>query len=99
MIGAASTFFLLATGLVAGPYFDRGYLRHLMVVGVVLAILGIMTTSISRSYYQFFLSQGVCFGIGAGLVYVPALAFVNVAFVKNRALVIGMVTGGASIGQ
>lgn len=70
-----------------------------MVLGVFMAVLGMMMLSLSTKYYQIFLAQGVCFGIGSGLVYVPALAFVNVSFSKNRALVIGIVTGGASIGE
>lgn len=69
-----------------------------MVLGMIMATFGMMMLSLSTKYYQILLSQGFCFGIGAGLIYVPALAFVNVNFVKKRALAIGIVTGGASVG-
>lgn len=54
--------------------------------------------SLATEYYQIILALGVCNGIGAGLVYVPTLAFVNVSFTSRRAIAMGLVTAGASIG-
>lgn len=46
-------------------------------------------------YYQVYLSQGVGLGIGAGLLYVPALAVQAHHWRKRRAFAMGVVvTGG-----
>jgi MFS family permease len=98
-IGAINAFFLVVTGVIAGPLFDRGFLRVLMALGCFMSVFGMMMLSLSTQYYQIFLSQGVCMGIGNGLVYVPALAMVGRLFAEQRAYAIGTVTTGASIGK
>lgn len=45
------------------------------------------------------LAQGVCVGIGSGMVYVPSLAMVSISLVKHRALALATVTSGAAIGE
>lgn len=45
------------------------------------------------------LAQGVCVGIGSGMVYVPSLAMVSISFVEHRALALATVTSGAAIGE
>jgi MFS family permease len=69
-----------------------------MVLGAILLVLGQMMLSLSSQYYQIILSQGICSGIGAGLVYVPSIALVNTQFTTKRALAMGLVTSGASLG-
>jgi MFS family permease len=97
-IGTVNATLLVATGVLAGPLFDQGYVRHLMVLGAILLVLGQMMLSLSSQYYQIILSQGICSGIGAGLVYVPSIALVNTQFTTKRALAMGLVTSGASLG-
>jgi MFS family permease len=98
-IGTVNATLLVATGVLAGPLFDQGYVRHLMVLGAILLVLGQMMLSLSDQYYQIILSQGICSGIGAGLVYVPSIALVNTQFTTKRALAMGLVTSGASLGM
>ncbi|KAE8366298.1 major facilitator superfamily domain-containing protein [Aspergillus caelatus] len=97
-IGTVNAFFLISTGVIAGPLFDRGFLIHLMVAGCFLTTLGLMMLSLSQKYYQVLLSQGFCCGIGSGLIYVPALSLVLTSFTSRRGIALGMVTCGASIG-
>jgi predicted MFS family arabinose efflux permease len=66
--------------------------------GSVLTVLGIMMLSLSTTYYQIFLSQGICVGVGCGLLYVPSLALVGASFKANRAFAIGVVTCGIAVG-
>ncbi|CZT45096.1 related to MFS monocarboxylate transporter [Rhynchosporium secalis] len=96
-IGTVNSAFLISTGVLAGPLFDRGFVRHLMVLGSIMVVFGQMMLSLSTSYYQIMLSQGFCVGIGAGLIYVPAIAMVNTQFAIKRALAMGIVTSGASL--
>ncbi|KAI9039423.1 putative MFS monocarboxylate transporter [Aspergillus affinis] len=97
-IGTVNAFFLISTGVIAGPLFDRGFLVHVMTAGCFLTTLGLMMLSLSHEYYQVLLSQGFCCGIGSGLIYVPALSLVSTSFTTRRGIAVGMVTTGASIG-
>lgn len=63
-----------------------------------MVIFGQMMLSLSTKYYQVMLSQGVCVGTGAGLIYVPAIAMVSTQFTTKRAIAIGLITSGASLG-
>jgi MFS family permease len=98
-IGTVNAFFLISTGVVAGPLFDRGYLLHLMALGHFMVIFGMMMVSLAVEYYQIMLAFGFCVGIGSGLLYVPAIALVNTTFSTKRALAMGFVTCGASVGE
>lgn len=98
-IGTVNAFFLISTGVLAGPLFDRGYLLHLMALGHFMVALGMMMLSLADKFYQVMLSFGFCVGIGSGLLYVPAIALINTTFTTKRALAMGIVTCGASIGE
>lgn len=39
-IGSVKTFLLIAAAVVAGPLFDRGYIKQLMTVGAFLKVFG-----------------------------------------------------------
>jgi hypothetical protein len=43
-------------------------------------VFGLMMTSLSRKCYQFVLSQSVCSGIGASLIFTPAMTAVSTSF-------------------
>ncbi|KAA8649464.1 putative MFS monocarboxylate transporter [Aspergillus tanneri] len=88
-IGTVNAFFLISTGVIAGPLFDRGFLIHLMTAGCFLTTLGLMMLSLSHKYYQVLLSQGFCCGIGSGLIYVPALSLVSTSFTTRRGIAVG----------
>ena len=83
----------------SGPLFDLGYFRSMLIVGNFLVVFGIMMLSLSKTYWQVFLSQGVCMGLGAGLLYIPSLALVGVWFSKKRALAMGIVMSGIAVGK
>jgi MFS family permease len=82
----------------SGPLFDLGYFRSMLIVGNFLVVFGIMMLSLSTTYWQVFLSQGLCMGLGAGLLYIPSLALVGVWFSKKRALALGIVMSGIAVG-
>ena len=50
-IGSVQGFLLMVSGTLTGPLFDLGYYRHLLVVGTILSVLGIMMTSICKEYW------------------------------------------------
>ena len=55
-------------------------------------------TSLSTKYWQVFLAQGVCIGIGDGLVFCPALALLSTYFTKKRGLAIAIAASGTATG-
>ena len=52
----------------------------------------------SGKYYQFFLSQGIGIGIGIGVLFVPSISVVTHYFMKRRAIAMGIVLSGSSLG-
>lgn len=90
---------LIVIGVLSGPLFDLGYFRSMLFVGNALVVLGIMMLSLSTQYWQVFLSQGICMGLGAGLLYIPSLAMVGVWFSRKRAYAFGIVMSGIAVGM
>jgi MFS family permease len=54
--------------------------------------------SLARHYYQYFLSQGIGIGIGIGLLFVPSISVVTHYFKRRRAIAMGIVLSGSSLG-
>ena len=89
----------MSFGIFAGPLYDRGFFRPLVCIGSTLTVLGLMVTSISGAYYQVFLAQGVCVGLGMGFTYVPILAEVSMRLSsKRRPIALGLCSTGACVG-
>ncbi|KAJ4326395.1 hypothetical protein N0V94_000070 [Neodidymelliopsis sp. IMI 364377] len=97
-IGTVQAWLLIFFGVLSGPLFDLGYFRVMLVVGNFLVVFGIMMLSLSTEYWQVFLSQGICMGLGAGLLYIPSLALVGIWFDKKRAIALGIVMSGIAVG-
>lgn len=97
-VGSIQTFLTLFIGTFSGRAMDAGYYRHVAVAGLGLQVLGIFMTSISTEYWQLLLSQGICQGLGSGLVFTPTVALVSTYFVKRRALAISGMTSGTATG-
>lgn len=97
-IGTIQSWLLIACGLISGPLFDLGYFPTMVVAGSFLSVFGFMMLSIAHKYYAIFLSQGICVGLGFGLLYVPTVALVSQRFSENRAVALGVATSGAPTG-
>lgn len=97
-IGSIQCFLLQLTGLVAGPIYDRGYLRLLLVTGSFMIIFGLMMLSLSTEYWQALLAQAFCIGVGAGLLFVPTVSLIPTWFSTRIGLAIGIASSGSSLG-
>ncbi|OJJ47842.1 hypothetical protein ASPZODRAFT_141410 [Penicilliopsis zonata CBS 506.65] len=97
-IGSLQSFLLMLFGVVTGPLFDAGYLRALLSFGTIMLPLGLMMTSLSTQFWQLILAQGVCIGLAAGCLFVPAVAVLPQYFKKRRGLANGIAATGSSIG-
>jgi MFS family permease len=97
-IGTVSIFLLILIGVISGPLFDLGYFRTMLVVGALVETISVFLTSVSKTYWQLMLTQGVLMGLGNGLLYLPGLALVSRSFKRNRAIAMGITTCGAPLG-
>jgi len=57
-----------------------------------------MMASISKQYYQFILSQGLCSALGTSMIFYPSMSAVMTWFFERRALALGITASGSSIG-
>src|SRR5271155_5838612 len=82
-IGSIQTFTLMFVGVLSGRLLDAGHLRIQLCAGIFLEVLGLVATSFSHRYWHFLVSQGMCVGIGAGLLYLPSVAVPAQYFSSN----------------
>jgi MFS family permease len=97
-IGSIQTFGLMFVGVLSGRLLDAGYLRTQLCAGIFLELLGMMMTSFSTKYWQILVSQGICVGLGAGLLYLPSVVVPSQYFSSKIMLVTGIVATGSSMG-
>lgn len=85
-------------GTFSGRALDAGYYHSTVRLGSFLQVLGIFMTSISSQYWQLFLAQGICKGIGDGLVFCPTVSLVATYFSKKRSLAMACTASGGAVG-
>lgn len=98
-IGSLQAFLLLAGTLVTGPLIDLGYARVQLVVSSVVAVFGMMMTSICTEYWQFMLAQAVCMGFGFSGIFITAVTIPPSYFTTKRAFTLGIAAAGSSLGK
>jgi MFS family permease len=67
-------------------------------VGMFPVSLFMLSLAHSGQYYQHFLPQGIGAGIGIGLLFVPSISVVTHYFTRRRAIAMGIVSSGSSLG-
>ncbi|KAL2431496.1 putative transporter MCH2 [Exophiala dermatitidis] len=77
---------------------QRYVIRKTMFVGVVLETASLFLASLATSIWHLFLTQGVLFGIGLGMMFIPIAAVVPQWFTKKRSLASGVAVSGAGLG-
>jgi len=68
---------MLFVSPLSGRLFDQYGPRLPIAIGTFMHVFGLMMASLSSKYYQFVLSQSVCSGIGASLIFAPAMTAVT----------------------
>lgn len=97
-VGSIQIFLVFFIGTFSGRATDAGYFRHALIVGLFLQILGVFMTSLASSYWQLLLAQGICQGLGDGLVFCPTVALVSTYFSRRRTFAISCMASGAATG-
>ncbi|KAJ5727368.1 hypothetical protein N7493_005188 [Penicillium malachiteum] len=97
-IGSIQCFLLQLTGLIAGPLYDRGHLRLLLVTGSFMVVFGLMMLSLCKEFWQALLAQAFCVGIGGGLLFTPTVSLLPTYFSSRIGLAVGIASSGSSLG-
>lgn len=98
-IGSIQVFLTFFIGAFSGRLLDAGLFVPTLFVGGVLQLLGIFMMSLSTKWWQLLLSQGVLTGIGGGIFFCPSMGLIATYFSSHRALAVGIVTTGNSVGM
>lgn len=97
-IGSFQVFLTFFIGTFTGRLTDAGYFRSVFLTGTFLSVFGIMMASLGTTFYQIFLAQGVCVGLGNGCLFCPMLSLVSTYFSKKRSLALGISACGSATG-
>ncbi|KAJ9418097.1 hypothetical protein QL093DRAFT_2102095 [Fusarium oxysporum] len=97
-IGSLEVCLIFFIGTFSGRAFDAGYYRTALAVGLFLQILAIFMTSIASSYWQVLLAQGICQGLGNGIIFAPTIANMSTYFTTKKTIAISAGACGAGTG-
>ncbi|CCL98464.1 uncharacterized protein FIBRA_00462 [Fibroporia radiculosa] len=99
-IGSVQLCLMLLMGLPAGRLLAAGHFHKTILFGSTLLVFSLFMLSLAdpHNYYQLILSQGVGFGIGTGLLLVPAQSVQAHHWSKRRSLAISIVMSGSAVG-
>ncbi|TVY33068.1 Aspyridones efflux protein [Lachnellula subtilissima] len=97
-IGSFQVFLLFFIGTFTGRLTDAGYFRPVFLFGSFAGVFGVFMASLSTKYWQLFLAQGVCCGLGNGSLFCPSLTILSTYFSKKRSLAIGIAAAGSATG-
>jgi hypothetical protein len=97
-IPSMEVFMMFLGGPVFGKVFDSYGPRYILIFGTFFHVFGLMMTSLSSQYYQFFLAQGVCSAIGASAIFYAGMGSISTWFFKKRATAFGLMASGSSLG-
>jgi MFS family permease len=70
----------------------------MLVAGVIFNVVGIFLAAECHTYWQAFLAQGLCIGLGSGLLYIPSLSLVAGSFTTKRPIALGILASGIGVG-
>ncbi|KAF9164094.1 hypothetical protein DFQ26_001835 [Actinomortierella ambigua] len=94
-LGSSSTYFI---GFTAGYLADRLGYRLTTMLGTIIMTVALVLASFTHAIWQLYLTQGIMFGIGASLVYYPAIGAPSHWFSTKCGMAIGIAVSGTGIG-
>ena len=98
-IGSTQVFLAFLMCAPSGRLADAGYARQTIAGGAFLTVFGTLMTSLSTQYWQILLSQGICTGLGLGIMFMPPLAVINSYFRQKRSLAMAVSATGTGVGS
>ncbi|KAE8363630.1 major facilitator superfamily domain-containing protein [Aspergillus caelatus] len=98
-ITSVQVFLQVGSSILWGRLYDSYGPRWLFLLGTPLHCFGLMMTSLSRQYYQIFISQAILSSIGSGTIFNASLTSTTAWFYKRRGMVFGIVNSGSSLAR
>jgi MFS family permease len=96
-IGSIQLFLTMVMGIPAGMLLDAGHLRGLIAAGTLLEVGGLFATAQCTQYWQIFLAQGICVGLGSGLLGLASVAVIPLYWKKRKMFATGIAATGGSL--
>ena len=97
-VGSLQLWVIFFMSTFSGRALDAGLFIPTFFVGSVIQLIGIFTNSLCKNLWQLLLAQGLCTGIGSGIIFCPSMGLVTTYFAKRRGIAIALVTTGNSVG-
>ncbi|KMP02058.1 hypothetical protein CIHG_05408 [Coccidioides immitis H538.4] len=97
-VGSIQTFLLFAIGTFSGRATDAGFFKPVWGLGAVTIMFAIFMTSLCKTYVQLFLAQGLCLGIGSGLIFCPTMTLLSTYFSSRRSIALAIGACGSATG-
>ncbi|KAK3719610.1 hypothetical protein LTR37_004147 [Vermiconidia calcicola] len=97
-VGSVQLWVLFALSAFSGRALDAGLFIPTFILGSVIQLTGVFMTSLCTTFWQLILAQGVCTGLGSGILFCPTLGLVTTYFTKKRGIAVAIVTTGNSFG-
>ncbi|KAJ3276990.1 hypothetical protein HDV01_000042 [Terramyces sp. JEL0728] len=98
LIGSFTTCGMPFFAIPAGNLVDKFGHRAVGIIGGLLYMVSLILASLSTSYWQLLLTQGVMLGLSISIAYFPALTIVSQWFDKKKGLATGIAVGGSGVG-
>ncbi|KAJ5200442.1 Major facilitator superfamily domain general substrate transporter [Penicillium cf. griseofulvum] len=77
---------------------QRYGVRKTMFAGVICETASLICASFAKQIWHLFLTQGILFGLGMGLLFIPVASLVPQWFTSKRSLASGISLSGAGLG-
>lgn len=98
LIGSLQAAMIEGTGILVGVLMEKFGMRKIMIVGAVLQVVALLATSFCTTIWQLYLAQGLAFGLGAGTLYIVAVAVPGQWFDKKKATAYGILYTSSGLG-
>ncbi|KAF8933678.1 hypothetical protein BGZ52_007041 [Haplosporangium bisporale] len=97
-IGSLTMMTLDVTGPFTGAICVHFGFRQSGFVGVLIMTMSLVAAAYATEVWQLYLTQGILYGLGAGLTYFASLSLPSQWFRRNRGLATGITISGGGIG-
>ncbi len=97
-IGSLQTFMILGGSFVFGKISDDYGSRYVLIVGSIITFVSMLCVSFCETLIELLLVQGVAFGLGGSMLFLPGCALVNQYFDKRKGTAMSVIIGAASFG-
>lgn len=98
VIGSSAASLYLILGAFTGRFADFIGYRPSLLIGTALMVGAMFAASVSKTYVQFLLSQGIMFGLGVAFAYLPAVSIAKQYWKQNYGVANAIVVSGGALG-